>query len=150
SDGQQQQAGLDVEFIDDVLEDEGHHQVKQLGGEYQSQGQQDAAQVGAQIGQQVAYHGEVAARLLGAFNRLGAGLLRGGTGRHYGRVLLVQRSGCLCWAGRAWDATGDVFARATSAPWWTARHAQHFFPDAVRRARPPYEFRGAMWNGYGR
>ena len=68
ADRQQQQAGFDVEVVDDVLENERHQQVEQLGGEHQAQRQQDAADVGLEIGQQVANHGNVAARLLGALD----------------------------------------------------------------------------------
>src|SRR5690606_33591479 len=53
---------------DDVLENERHQQVEQLGGEHQAQRQQNATDIGCQVGQQVADHRDVAARLLGALD----------------------------------------------------------------------------------
>ncbi|MNM92436.1 hypothetical protein D3C81_1047690 [compost metagenome] len=115
ADRQQQQAGLDVEAVDDLLERDRHQQVEQFGGNHQAQGQQDASQIGAQVGQQVADHGKVAAGLLGAFDGWGVGGFWGVAGRHRHRVPValaeanwlgksIHRGG-LCWAGRGCRAT---------------------------------------------
>jgi hypothetical protein len=77
SDRQHQQAWLDVELVDDPLEHDRDDQVEQLGSDDQAEREQDAADVGSQIGQQRGDDGKVVACGGGAGNGRGAGLVLG-------------------------------------------------------------------------
>ncbi|MNZ73907.1 hypothetical protein D3C78_923360 [compost metagenome] len=73
ADRQQQQAGLDVQPVDDLLERDRHIQVDQLGGEDQPERQDDTPGIGPQVGQQGAEYGEVAATARRAGDAHGVG-----------------------------------------------------------------------------